>query len=188
AAALSGATGAPGRAAAKSPRMTVGENRPRSPPVGAALSPGSLTTSKARARCGRRRMKPRSSSPLIRRWIPDFERSLSASFISSKDGATPVAVSLWLININSSCCFLVNIAILPPGQTYPRTNPKQLRCSSLVPRQLSSPTGRGGAVLVASVDPALRHGQSDAAPNHHRYRPRHGRRGGDPVGVGYARS
>jgi membrane-bound ClpP family serine protease len=62
--------------------------------VGAtALSPGNLTTSSARARCGSRRMKPRSSSPLIRRWIPDFERSRSASFISSKDGATPVAAS-----------------------------------------------------------------------------------------------
>ena len=31
-------------------------------------------------------MKPRSSSAVISRWIPDFERRSSASFISSKRG------------------------------------------------------------------------------------------------------
>jgi hypothetical protein len=34
-------------------------------------------------------MKPRSSSAVIRRWMPDFDRRSSASFISSKDGGTP---------------------------------------------------------------------------------------------------
>src|SRR5260370_16487993 len=59
--------------------------------------------------------------------MPDLERSVSASFISSKDGAIPVAASRWLMNVNSSCCFLVSMAISRHG-----TNPKQLRCSSLV--------------------------------------------------------
>ena len=43
----------------------------------------------ARARLGSRRMKPRSSSAVISRWMPDFERRSSASFISSKEGGTP---------------------------------------------------------------------------------------------------
>ncbi len=37
-------------------------------------------------------MKPRSSSPLISRWMPDFDLSDSASFISSKEGETPTSV------------------------------------------------------------------------------------------------
>ena len=50
---------------------------------------GQRITSSARARFGRRRMKPRSSSAVIRRWMPDFERRSSASFISSKEGGMP---------------------------------------------------------------------------------------------------
>ncbi len=34
-------------------------------------------------------MKPRSSRPVISRWMPDLERKPSASFISSNDGDTP---------------------------------------------------------------------------------------------------
>ena len=34
-------------------------------------------------------MKPRSSSAVISRWMPDLERRSSASFISSKEGGTP---------------------------------------------------------------------------------------------------
>ena len=34
-------------------------------------------------------MKPRSSSAVISRWMPDFERRSSASFISSNEGGTP---------------------------------------------------------------------------------------------------
>ena len=79
----------------------------------AALSSGNFTTSSARARCASRRIKPRSSSPLISRWMPDLDRRFSASFISSNDGATPVAASRWLMNISSSCCFFVSIAISP---------------------------------------------------------------------------
>src|ERR1700733_12485579 len=100
----------PGSAPEKSPRITVGEKRLFSAAPGTALSSGNFMTSSARARCARRRMKPRSSRPLIRRWIPDLERRFRASFISSKEGDTPVAVSLWLMNINSSCCFLVSMA------------------------------------------------------------------------------
>ena len=38
-------------------------------------------------------MNPRSARPVTSRWIPDFDLRRSASFISSKDGETPVAVS-----------------------------------------------------------------------------------------------
>ena len=59
-----------------------------------AIDSGSLTTSSARARLGRRRMNPRSSRAVIRRWMPDFDRRSSASFISSKEGGTPADCSL----------------------------------------------------------------------------------------------
>ncbi len=85
-----------------------------------ATDSGSLTTSKARARCGSLRMKPRSSSAVISRWIPDFERRSSAAFISSKDGGTPASLRRSWININNSNCLRVNIAFkpsqLPRGQ------------------------------------------------------------------------
>ena len=72
--------------------MTPGEN------FRAALSPGAIesgnrSTSSARARLGRRRMKPRSSSAVISRWMPDFEARFSASFISSKEGGIPASFS-----------------------------------------------------------------------------------------------
>ena len=72
--------------------MTLGV-KPRRllPPL--AASSGSLMTSMARARLGRRRMKPRSSSAVMRRWMPDFERRSSASFISSNEGGTPASFS-----------------------------------------------------------------------------------------------
>jgi hypothetical protein len=75
--------------------------RPRFPSITLGVKPrerpgptdsGSLITSTARARLGSRRMKPRSSSAVISRWMPDFERRSSASFISSKDGGTPDSV------------------------------------------------------------------------------------------------
>ena len=72
---------------------------------------GSLSTSKARALLGNLRMKPRSSNAVIRRWIPDFDRKSSASFISSKDGGTPVSLMRSLMNIRSSCCLRVSIAV-----------------------------------------------------------------------------
>ena len=66
--------------------------RPASPAGSASPSPtdrasGSFRTSSARARLGRRRMKPRSSSAEIRRCTPDFDLRSSASRISSKLGA-----------------------------------------------------------------------------------------------------
>ena len=54
-----------------------------------AIESGSRSTSSARARLGSRRMKPRSSSAVISRWMPDLEARSSASFISSKEGETP---------------------------------------------------------------------------------------------------
>ena len=61
----------------------------RRPPMPWPTGSGSLITSMARARFGRRRMKPRSSRAVISRWMPDLERRSSASFISSKEGGTP---------------------------------------------------------------------------------------------------
>src|SRR3954447_26589636 len=95
--------------------------------------------------------------------MPDFERNLSASFISSKDGAIPVAVSLWLMNINSSCCFLVSIDVSRPVQTGEQTK-NSWRCSSLVPdwRQAKADADRvspqniqfSGYILIWETDPA----------------------------------
>jgi hypothetical protein len=49
---------------------------------------GSRITSRARARLGRRRMKPRSSSAEIRRWTPDFDlRSSAPSFPRTRGDA-----------------------------------------------------------------------------------------------------
>ena len=70
-------------------------------------------TSMARARLGSRRMKPRSSSAVIRRWIPDFERRSSASFISSKEGGTPASFSRSLMKRRSSYCLRVSISTSP---------------------------------------------------------------------------
>ena len=47
---------------------------------------------RARARWARRRRKPRSSSAVIRRWMPDLDARSRASFISSNDGETPVSL------------------------------------------------------------------------------------------------
>ena len=80
----------------------------------AAASSGSLMTSMARARLGRRRMKPRSSSAVMRRWMPDFERRSSASFISSKEGGTPASFSRSLMKRRSSYCLRVSISSIPP--------------------------------------------------------------------------
>ena len=57
-------------------------------------SSGWRNTSSARARLGRRRMKPRSSRAEISRCTPDLLFRSSASFISSKLGEMPVSSSL----------------------------------------------------------------------------------------------
>ena len=70
------------------PRSRYG-SKPRAPPMAERLGhgrSGSRTISMARARWGRRRMKPRSSSAVISRWMPDFDLRSRASFISSKEG------------------------------------------------------------------------------------------------------
>ena len=64
----------------------------------------------ARARWARRRMKPRSSSAVISRWMPDFERRSSASFISSKEGGTPSRCSRAWMNCRRSCCLRVSMS------------------------------------------------------------------------------
>src|SRR6266576_4204737 len=94
------------------PSMTLGVKPRRLLPFPAASS-GSLITSMARARLGRRRMKPRSSSAVISRWIPDFERRSSASFISSKEGGTPDSFRRSLMNRRSSYCLRVSISTNP---------------------------------------------------------------------------
>src|SRR5229473_3873976 len=96
------------------PSITLGVN-PRARPAAMpwATDSGSLITSMARARLGRRRMKPRSSSAVIRRWMPDFERRSSASFISSNEGGTPDSFRRSLMNRRSSYCLRVSISINP---------------------------------------------------------------------------
>src|SRR5882762_10804026 len=96
------------------PSMTLG-TKPRDRPL---VTPwltdsGSLITSMARARFGKRRIKPRSSSAVIRRWMPDFERRSSASFISSKEGGTPDSFRRSLMNRRSSYCLRVSISSVP---------------------------------------------------------------------------
>ena len=93
--------------------MTLGVKPRRLLPLPLPESSGSLITSMARARLGRRRMKPRSSSAVIRRWMPDFERRSSASFISSKEGGTPDSFSRSLMNRSSSYCLRVSISSNP---------------------------------------------------------------------------
>src|SRR5262249_42607113 len=109
---LSSATGALPERLPSVPSMTLGVKPRRLTPPPPASS-GSLITSMARARLGRRRMKPRSSSAVISRWMPDFERKSRASFISSKEGGTPASLSLSLMKRRSSYCLRVSIASNP---------------------------------------------------------------------------
>src|ERR1019366_6867445 len=95
------------------PSMTLGVKPRRPLPLPLEESSGSLMTSMARARLGRRRMKPRSSKAVIRRWIPDFDRKSSASFISSKEGGTPHSFRRSLMNRSSSYCLRVSISTNP---------------------------------------------------------------------------
>src|ERR1700732_2244568 len=95
------------------PSMTLGVKPRRPLPLPPPESSGSLITSMARARLGRRRMKPRSSNAVMRRWIPDFERRSSASFISSKEGGTPDYFRRSLMNRRSSYCLRVSISTSP---------------------------------------------------------------------------
>src|SRR3954454_13156153 len=95
----------------KVPSMTLGV-KPRRP-LPLPDNSGSLITSMARARLGSRRMKPRSSSAVINRWMPDLERRSSASFISSNDGGTPDSFRRSLMNRRSSYCLRVSISTNP---------------------------------------------------------------------------
>src|SRR5215475_10536111 len=60
-------------------------------------------------------MNPRSSSAVINRWMPDFERKSSASFISSNDGGTPASFSRSWMKRRSSNCLRVSMSFLPPA-------------------------------------------------------------------------
>src|SRR4051812_2586908 len=102
-----------GRTLPRLPSMTLGVKPRRPLPPLLPDSSGSFITSMARARLGRRRMKPRSSSAVIRRWMPDLERRSSASFISSKEGGTPASFSRSLMNRRSSYCLRVSISTNP---------------------------------------------------------------------------
>ena len=104
-----------GRTRPRLPSMTLG-TKPRDRPLETPwlTDSGSLITSMARARFGKRRIKPRSSSAVIRRWMPDFERRSSASFISSKDGGIPASFNLSWMKRSSSYCLRVSILMLSP--------------------------------------------------------------------------
>src|SRR5271168_770159 len=71
------------------------------------------------------------------RWIPDVERSCSASFISSKLGETPVCFRWASMKLSSSCCLRVSMGGLSrchltgePG--LGRTKWQLLECSSFI--------------------------------------------------------
>ena len=98
----------------------------RRPPAGALVVAwsGRRTTSRARARWARRRRKPRSSRAVISRWMPDLDARSSASFISSKEGDTPVSLIRSWMNMRSSCCLRVSMwaACSDESRGNPRTN------------------------------------------------------------------
>src|SRR5579863_203196 len=105
---------------------SCGRNAPR--PLGGAAAvacSGSFTTSSARARWGRRRRNPRSSSAVISRWMPDLDARSSASFISSKDGETPVSLIRSWMNMSNSCC--LRVSILAASGSMPRREPEQIK-------------------------------------------------------------
>ena len=81
----------------------------------------------ARARLGRRRMKPRSSKAVMSRWMPDLDRRSSASFISSKEGGTPASVSLSWMKRRSSNCLRVSIYL---SRSRPASGEAQARNKS----------------------------------------------------------
>src|SRR6266566_9058435 len=119
------------------PSMTLGV-KPRRP-LPPAESSGSLITSIARARLGRRRIKPRSSSAVMRRWIPDFERRSSASFISSKEGGTPDSFRRSLINRRSSYCLRVSISTNPQVDSAVRFQDSEIAEAGSSFRDLQTP-------------------------------------------------
>jgi SOS regulatory protein LexA len=98
------------------PSITLGV-KPRARPeeIPCAIDSGSLITSIARARLGRRRMKPRSSRAVISLWMPDLERRSSASFISSNEGGTPASLRRSWMNRKSSACLRVSIGASSSG-------------------------------------------------------------------------
>ena len=113
----------------RSPSITLGlKPRERPPLMPWATESGSLMTSMARARLGRRRMKPRSSRAVISRWMPDLERRSRASFISSKEGGTPDSVRRSWMKRRSSNCLRVSICLSLPVAARPRraTGRKQI--------------------------------------------------------------
>ena len=76
-----------------------------------SIASGSFTISKARARWAKRRINPRSSKAVIRRWMPDFDFKSSASFISSNEGGTPSLSMRVRMKSKSSICLRVNIGV-----------------------------------------------------------------------------
>src|SRR5262245_19852171 len=126
------------------PSITLGANARRGAARPGATDSGSLTTSSARARCASRRMKPRSSSAVMSRWIPDFDRRSSASFISSKEGGTPASFSRSWINIRSSYCLRVS--------TLPPSDPKCRRVWNKTETSLHVPLMFGKRILNLEVD------------------------------------
>ena len=78
-------------------------------------------------------MKPRSSSALISRWMPDFERRSSASFISSKEGGTPGLLQP-LVDEHEQFMLLARQHGVPGSIFGIGTNHEQTTCSICVPQ------------------------------------------------------
>ena len=81
-----------GRTRPRLPSMTLGE-KPRARGAAGVSRFGQAEHLDGAGAVGQALMKPRSSSALISRWMPDFDRRSRASFISSKDGGTPDSFS-----------------------------------------------------------------------------------------------
>merc|ERR1711969_106619 len=90
-------------------------------------------------------MKPRSSSAVISRWIPDLDRRSRASFISSKLGGTPSRCIRLLMKSRRSSCFLVSMARSPVACL-----PFVLRMFTICVNTFAGKTKRAGASVRAS--------------------------------------
>ena len=115
---------------------------------------GSSDTSSARARWGGGGGSRAPPAPVISRWMPDFDFSCSASFISSKRRREAgLACRCLSMNISSSCCLRVSTVASPRSRLPDSgTNRKPGTCSSLFCRAGSSFPNWAMALIKAAEE------------------------------------
>src|SRR5512139_1247418 len=100
--------------------------------------------------------------------MPDFERSPSASFISSNEGETPLSFNRLSMNSSNSYCFLVNMRpSLPTAHRSVLVRPGQVTTEKpLCGVRLSAPDveQNQNLELCSSLVPARRQGLSGVGP------------------------